>query len=63
MLESNPIHVVTKLMRHGDPGVTLKHYAHVVGSEERAASERLSNQIGAQLESEPELESISLKSA
>jgi integrase len=59
LLESTPIHVVTKLMRHGDPVVTLKYYAHVVSSEERAASERLSNQIGAQLESEPELESIS----
>ena len=63
LLQSTPIHVVTKLMRHGDPVVTLKHYAHVVSTEERAASERLSNQIGAQLESEPELESISTKSA
>ena len=63
LLESTPIHVVTKLMRHGDPVVTLKHYEHVVSSEERAASERLSKQIGAQLESEPELESVSTKSA
>ena len=31
-----PIHVVTRLMRHGDSKVTLNHYAHVVGDAERA---------------------------
>jgi integrase len=67
LLQSTPIHVVTKLMRHGDLVVTLKHYAHVVSKAERDASERLSNQIGAQLEPElesgPELESVSVKTA
>jgi integrase len=64
LLESGiPIHVVTRMMRHGDSKVTLNHYAHIVGEAERVASERLSTKIGAQLESEPELESISAKSA
>ena len=58
LLESGtPIHIVTKLMRHGDSKVTLDHYAHVVGAAERAASERFSQKIGLQLESDPELES------
>jgi integrase len=52
-----PIHVVTRLMRHGDSKVTLDHYAHIIGNAERVASERLSSKIGAQLESGPELES------
>ena len=60
LLESGtPIHVVTKMMRHSDSKVTLDHYAHIVGSSERNASEQLSQRIGAQLESEPELESNS----
>ena len=64
LLESgNPIHVVTRVMRHGDSKVTLDHYAHIVGDAERVASERLSSKIGAQLESEPDLESVSTKSA
>jgi integrase len=54
-----PIHLVTRMMRHGDAKVTLNHYAHVVADAERAASERLSRRIGAQLESDPELESVS----
>ena len=54
-----PIHLVTRMMRHGDAKVTLNHYAHVVADAERAASEKLSRRIGAQLESDPELESIS----
>ena len=58
LLESGtPIHIVTRLMRHGDSKVTLDHYAHVVGAAERAASERFSQKIGLQLESDPELES------
>ena len=64
LLESGiPIHVVTRMMRHGDSKVTLDHYAHIVGDAERVASERLSSKIGAQLESEPDLEPISTKSA
>ena len=64
LLESGiPIHVVTRMMRHGDSKVTLNHYAHIVGDAERVASERLSTKIGAQLESEPDLESVSTKSA
>jgi len=47
-----PIHVVTRLMRHGDSKVTLDHYAHIISGAERRASEQLSNRIGAQLESE-----------
>ena len=58
-----PIHVVTRMMRHGDSQVTLNHYAHIVGDAERVASERLSTKIGAQLESGPELESVSIKTA
>lgn len=58
-----PIHVVTRMMRHGDSKVTLEHYAHVVGDAERVASERLSHKIEAQLESEPEMESASIKTA
>ena len=54
-----PIHLVTRLVRHGDPHVTLKLYAHVIGDSERAASEKLSERIGAQLESGPDLESVS----
>ena len=54
-----PIHLVTRMMRHGDAKVTLNHYAHVVADAERAASEKLSRRIGAQLESDPELESVS----
>ena len=57
-----PIHVVTKLMRHGDSKVTLEHYAHIVGNAERVASEKFSQKIGQnldQLESGPELESNS----
>jgi integrase len=64
LLESGtPIHVVTRMMRHGDSKVTLDHYAHIVGDAERVASERLSTKLGAQLESEPELESVSTKFA
>jgi integrase len=58
-----PIHIVTRLARHGDPKVTLGHYAHILGDEERVASERLSQKIGAQLESEPEMESVRAKTA
>jgi len=47
-----PIHVVTRLMRHGDSKVTLDHYAHIISGAERRASETLSDRIGAQLESE-----------
>jgi integrase len=64
LLESGtPIHVVTRMMRHGDSKVTLDHYAHIIGDAERVASERLSRKIGAQLESEPELESTSVRTA
>ena len=64
LLESGtPIHIVTRMMRHGDSKVTLDHYAHVVGDAERAASERLSTKLGAQLESEPELESVLSRTA
>jgi len=63
LLESGtPIHVVTRLMRHADSGVTLEHYAHIVGDAERVASEKFSQRIGqhiTQLESDPELESTS----
>jgi integrase len=63
LLESGtPIHVVTRLMRHADSGVTLEHYAHIVGDAERIASEKFSQRIGqhlTQLESDPELESTS----
>lgn len=54
-----PIHLVTRMMRHGDPHVTLAHYAHVLPDAERAASERLSQRIGSQLEPIPELEPVS----
>ncbi len=50
---------VTRMMRHGDAKVTLSHHAHVVADAERAASEKLSQRIGSQLESGPELESVS----
>jgi integrase len=65
LLESGtPIHIVTRLMRHGDSKVTLDHYAHVVGAAERAASEQLSQKIGLQLEPNLELEpDFSTKSA
>ena len=55
-----PIHVVTRMMRHGDSKVTLEHYAHIVGNAERVASERLSSKIEAQLEPEVQLESSSI---
>jgi len=59
LLESGtPIHIVTRLMRHGDLKVTLDHYAHVVGAAERAASGRRSQKIGLQLEPNFELESV-----
>ena len=58
-----PIHVVTRLMRHGDSKVTLDHYAHIIGNAERVASERLSSKIEAQLESDPELESTEARTA
>src|SRR5215469_2822024 len=51
-----PIHLVTRMMRHADSKVTLDHYAHVIGDAERAASEKLSQRIGAQLEPDPQLE-------
>ena len=58
LLESGtPIHVVTRMMRHGDSKVTLNHYAHIVGDAERVASERLSDKLRVQLESEIQLES------
>jgi integrase len=61
LLESGtPIHVVTRMMRHGDSKVTLEHYAHVIGETERFASEKFSQRIGqniTQLESDAELES------
>ena len=64
LLESGtPIHVVTRLMRHGDSQVTLNHYAHIIGNAERVASEDLSRKIEAQLESEPEMESASVRTA
>jgi len=64
LLESGtPIHVVTRLMRHGDPKVTLEHYAHIIGNAERVASERLSSKIEAQLESGPQLESEKVRTA
>jgi hypothetical protein len=44
------------MMRHGDSKVTLDHYAHVIGDAERAASEKLSQRIGAQLEPDLQLE-------
>jgi integrase len=53
-----PIHLVTHMMRHGDSQVTLNHYAHVLPGAERAASEKFSQRIGLQLESDPELESV-----
>jgi hypothetical protein len=46
-----PIHVVTRLMRHGDSQVTVNPYAHIIGNAERVASEHLSRKIEAQLES------------
>jgi integrase len=61
-----PIHIVSRLMRHSDSKVTLDHYAHVIGDAERVASEKFSRKIGhnlAQLESEPQLESVKTKSA
>jgi hypothetical protein len=55
--------LVTRLMRHGESQVILKHYAHIIGNAERVASEDLSRKIEAQLESEPEMESTSVKAA
>lgn len=52
-----PIHVVTRMMRHGGAKVTLDHYAHIIGDSERVASEQFSRRIGAQLELDSELES------
>jgi integrase len=64
LLESGtPIHVVTRMMRHGDSKVTLDHYAHVIGETERFASEKFSQRIGqniTQLESDSNLESVSV---
>jgi integrase len=60
LVSGTPIHVVTRMMRHGDSKVTLEHYAHVIGETERFASEKFSQRIGqniTQLESDPELES------
>ena len=54
-----PIHLVTRMMRHGDPHVTLAHYAHVIADAERVASEKFSQRIGAQLEPNLELEPLS----
>jgi integrase len=51
-----PIHLVTRMMRHGDPHVTLAHYAHVLPNAERVAAEQLSQRIGAQLDSESQLD-------
>ena len=47
------------VMRHGDPHVTLAHYAHVIVDAERVASEKFSQRIGAQLEPNLELEPVS----
>jgi len=67
LLESGtPIHIVTKLMRRGDPKVTLEHYAHIVSNADKEESEKLSRRIGqnlAQLESDSQLESESVKTA
>jgi integrase len=67
LLESGtPIHIVTKLMRHGDPKVTLEHYAHIVSNADKREFEKLSRRIGenmAQLESESQLESTPVKTA
>ncbi len=57
-----PIHIVTRVMRQGDPKVTLDHYAHIVGDAERKATETFSRRLEqnlAQLESGYELESES----
>jgi hypothetical protein len=51
------------MMRHGGSKVTLDHYAHIVGDAERIASERFSRKIEAQLESDSNLESDSVKTA
>ena len=53
------IHLVTRMMRHGDLHVPLAHYAHVLPDAERAASERLSQRIRLQLEPNPDLEPVS----
>jgi integrase len=61
-----PIHIVKRMLRHGDSKVTLDHYAHIIGSAERIASEKFSRRIGenlAQLESTAELESADSKTA
>jgi integrase len=67
LLESGtPIHIVTRLMRHGDSKVTLAHYAHVTSDADRRESEKLSLRIEqsiAQLESGSELESDSAETA
>jgi hypothetical protein len=49
------------ILESGGGGYALTHYAHIIGDAERVASERLSTKIGAQLESEPELESVAVK--
>jgi hypothetical protein len=53
------IQLVTRMMRHGDAKVTLNHYAHVVAGAERAASEKLSQRIGAQLDPVGDLDPVS----
>ena len=55
-----PIHIVSRLMRHGDSKVTLDYYAHVIGDAERVASEKFSRKIGHNL---AQLESVKTKSA
>jgi len=53
-------------MRHGDPKVTLEHYAHIVSNADKRESEKLSRRIGenmAQLESESQLELTTVKTA
>jgi integrase len=61
LLESGtPIHVVSRIMRHGGSKVTLDHYAHIIGTSERDAAEKFSNRIEKnliQLESTAEMES------
>jgi hypothetical protein len=55
--------LVTRLVRHGDSQVILNHHAHIIGNAERVASEDLSRKTEAQLESEPEMESTSVKAS
>ena len=67
LLESGtPIHIVTRLMRHGDSKVTLAHYAHITSDAARRESEKLSQRIEqsmVQLESDSEMESDSTRTA